>query len=184
MSGPARKKVGDTRAAWVDGDEEQALRAKAQARMSVICAKVAEVRQDPGLAKSIEAILTQYERNREQPAEGVDLQAVMGRRAALLKKLPEILALMAEVIEDHQSRDFLVVAYDALAATYAHLLQNPPTGRAESEADARGAAVRALDHLLQTRGLPSDKVVYHSGLINYENEEQFQRALNRARSGK
>lgn len=178
MSGPARKKTGGPQARWEwDFWEVDALRQDVQPYIG-ITSKLPQLAETPSAIATIERIFDNYICNRQQPEAGADHRSVLQRREALIDASHDMLARMANVIEDGAPAS-VAQAYDALVVAIVEVQQSPPEGYVESEADARDAALVALMGLAEAYGIAPQKMALSSGLIEYKNEDQFARALNR-----
>jgi thiamine monophosphate kinase len=179
MSGPARKKTGEPPAYWAEDDEADAVREASKPYLDQIKSKLPQLAETPAAMATIERILENYVRNREQPEAGADHRAVMKRREGMIAASHDLMERMAAVIEDGAPAS-LARAYDALAVAVVEVQQDPPEGYAESEARARDAALVALMDLAEAHGIEPEKMAFACGLIEYKKEDQFVRALNRA----
>lgn len=180
MSGPARKKTGELPAYWAEGQEAEAARQAVKPYLDRIKSKLPPLAEKPGAMATIQRILEAYMRNRPQPEAGSDHRAVMKRREGMIAASHDLMERMAAVIEDGAPAS-LARAYDALAFAIVEVQQDPPEGYAESEAKARDAALVALMDLAEAHGIEPEKMALSCDLIEYKTEDQFTRALSRAR---
>ena len=179
MSGPARKKIGEPPAHWAEGEKAQAIEQVVRPYVDRIKSKWPQLAEKPAAIATIERIFTAYVRNREQPEVGADYRGVLQRREGMIGASHDLMERMAAVIEDG-APPALAQAYDALAFAIVEVQQSALDGYAENEAQARNAAIVALMDLAEAYGIEPQKMALSCGLIEYKNEDQFARALNRA----
>lgn len=179
MSGPARKKIGDQPAYWVD-DVAVQDNAKAQLILDRILTGLPALKEDAEAIALMRRVLDAYDRNLAQLENDVDYSEVMRRRESLLLDIPNFLDRIVDVINDGQAPKTLSSAYEALAASFVELQQNPPIGYSEGKEYARDAAICSLMDIAETRNIPREKIALHSQLIEYKTEDQFKKAVNRA----